>query len=68
VRIFTFRDLDVYGTGSKLPSGTQTVEPSRSQHELQAGASHPCLVRIITVWNLDASNTGGKPPSGTQRL
>ena len=66
VRIFTVWNVNVKGTGSKLPSGTRTVKVNSSQREYQAGPSNTCVVRIFTVWNLNVKATGSKLPSGTR--
>ena len=68
VRIFTVWNLNVKGTGSKLPSGTRTVKVNSSQREYQAGPSNTCVVRIFTVGNLRVQGTGSKLPSGTRTV
>ncbi|MGO8747460.1 MAG: hypothetical protein ACLQNE_15860 [Thermoguttaceae bacterium] len=56
-------------TGSKLPSGTRTVQVNTRQQELEARLRHArCVVRIVTLWDINERSTGGGPPSGTQHL
>jgi hypothetical protein len=56
-------------TGSKLPSGTRTVQVNTRQQELEGRLRHArCVARIVTVWDFNERTTGGSPPSGPQHL
>ena len=47
-------------TGSKLPSGTRSVQVNNRQQELKARLWARCVVRTVTVWDLNERGTRGK--------